>query len=931
MRTFFKKNKKITIAAAVAIVALAPTITLPIVLTKKTELQKNISISPTLPDSNSETDKLGKNFALKTDIGETLWFYNANDAVDFILGNAKYNNEYSGNSVSHQTYIGDIDKSIIDYQNGIISLDNLYKYNKNNVYDAYKTISGSYVPDPYEAARSYLQNYRTLYQDDNGDLHERQSDAIRINKEIAENQMVIGVQYYEIYDKKLNKTFQINPLNYQDIETFKKIAIRNLGDDGFDILQLFGTSDKFVPANAFFNQNLSSLDIVYDLLKIFANAMDKVKYNLDVSLQNSTSTVRSNGYLRVFRTGSDYYGNYYYSHKWEYGDNYQVNANLGYQVYVWDDSKNDYVAQNKISFKNLSYDELQNEANIFINRNAFLGEADIRKNNRKAYFYSGKNLATQYYFEDFNGYTYILNTKNKKVCFKPIVPSKAEGYQYGHVLSLMDASDKNKRISTFNTNISANYDSLNLNTLKKEVKNVIFKSFLKSNNFAQYLIELNNEDASSLINFLDKEITNLASKLVQSFCFSLDNGTNIETDEDFNSITRNIADNFIDIEQNAKANRLNNFKNVWWFKGMNNSKVFETLNQSILNILNALYSKKEVNQNIAITYNNVPVFLVEDLDKKLSINNKSTIINELKKWADGNEYDGNYLVNISSQIRYDSIIKNFSMSKDNFSITEFDTDSPSIIPTLKNSDLFTNSEINKFQHLLLSSLDDPQLFKNDTGIESAINLYNDNIRKITTLPNAEIYINKIDKDTLVDSKNVLRLYKETDFLGDFESNPLPVRYGELKSYTGIFNPSVADKILFTYQSEKEASIKYKDPKEVPIVDINGKSYYLAHIANGPNSAIITGNFEQLVNNATNSIVSKLKPSDDYVFYEDDSTGTLNLIKNNKQTVSTLNLNGKLYKKYWPSGLVNFDVLNFTNYKSLCEYVRILVERKGTYL
>ncbi len=326
--------KKLIASIVSSSLVVGATVTAPIVVTQMNNHESLPSDMSGIPDSK-------RYFWLKSESGLSLKFNDIDEAVDFILGNKNISGFNSGNTTKYESYIGDFNSATNSLFNNV-DVSNLYAYKKEYIKDAYKTINGGYVDDLYFAAKSYLEKYRFLWMDQEGELYTKQSDAIAANKVISESK-TLGVSFYRIWDNYANKEVYINPLNTDDINIFKKIALRNLGynsaNESFDVIKLFGTENKFVPINSIFESGSydSFVNTTYELLRTFSKYKNQITYNVGATLTNNTWSLRSKTkYKRYSVPGASASGSNASYYLPSNDSNDQTNANFSYEIYEYD-------------------------------------------------------------------------------------------------------------------------------------------------------------------------------------------------------------------------------------------------------------------------------------------------------------------------------------------------------------------------------------------------------------------------------------------------------------------------------------------------------------------------------------------------------------------------------------------------------------------
>ena len=440
-------------------------------------------------------------------------------------------------------------------------------------------------------------------------------------------------------------------------------------------------------------------------------------------------------------------------------------------------------------------------------------------------------------------------------------------------------SGNNKNLLSFLLDISPDQSVIydNYEKVVEEVANIIFENlFFKNKNVVELLPD-------ELIYQNIKETCYTAARsILNAFLKSSKTYSTYADDKLWNNAFRDYTSSFdqYDVNTNTRITFLQELNtNSWWANDFLNSTSIDGNNlfYSILNNLNIANSDyfPQITKNSAfVNYNGVPVFAIYDL-ADLGINDAfsegtSSVALDVYKWSIGSSYDPTRLINVSNMISYMEKLKAFAVKRDAANITSVNE---SIVTSYNEKllkynvpEYFTKEELRSAQHLLFSQSDLPEQLRNDCGIESAIQLYNDNIDEILTREDREVYIQNI-KEKNIATNDVLRLYQPNSLTDqEFQFNSqLRVYYGEVRATFGTFNPSISQSSVLTYQSELDDYISDITPVEVPVVRINGQTYKLAELAN-PGTDIFTGDLNILLNQATNRLQSYLLPVEDYIYY-----------------------------------------------------------------
>ena len=868
--------------------------------------------------SNSEATDTNKLLLPSIIDGKYVSFDSIDDAMNKIYGNSK---------IQPVNFIGDFNSAVNPNNNAVNPERGVYKYNASKILDAFKTAKGQYTSNKLEATESYLWDTGNQYMDAVGNLHENLSDAQNANDDYKRKQ-TIGVEYYLIDDKSNGLQYKINPLNQKDIDYFKKIAIRNLGIENSQfkvspiIVSNLGQMNSTDILSSFSRDDI--VDAVYKILHYLSKYINELEFSANITLNDWVSQIENQYKIQAF-PGSQPGITWYEIDKSQQYVPGEDGYSIGSIEYYYSGNVN-------TSSKSLDLKEIKNEDFVdaflpFIDtgefNKTFLKFADVRHN----------KLLLDAYWDDCSTPCYMLSDEyldrfkanfvgyNLQSSETPIFQIRAnlsglspvESYRFqSSLMEKLDGFAGFKRSGTiYSVKSFVVKGKTDLSEItNKEVKSKIIKDL--SDIIYENLIFKNTKIASALP---DEEIyKNLKSGVDQIATFVYDSWTEILSSWEMyqnSPYVRNFGYDFEkEFEESSNTNSYTREQMLtsttarsWWISGMSNNDIFGSLVFACQNILNQ-FAPAVYKNSLLISFNGAPVFLISDMEalkiENASLESIALIEWKLNNWLSSSDYNPSLIVNVSDKVSFFDETYTFGLKTGalNHTLLNFEVTNPVISQLYRyemNYNENTISELTQGQNLLLTDIDSYQLLRNDLGIASALYLYNKNINKILDSENPNVYLESIDQ-TDIATTNVLRLYNkitEKNYNGDYLSayHTYPTYYGEIRAKIGTFNPSIYDKYVMSYKNEIESITSDIAPLEVPIVRINGSTYILAKLAN-PETTIITGKIEELVVSASRRLVQYMKPSNEFIFYNNSNNineDNLMLINNQVKQIVEYNL------------------------------------------
>ncbi len=887
-----------------------------VIVPTATYIVKNIKNENNNKENNSKV-------LLPSNTNGTIAFNSIDEAVDYVL-----KNEQTLSTLKNSAYIGDF--SDVGATNKV-NLKKVHELGDNQLLPAYKMANGQFTSDINQAISSFVGAPISNYKDANGNIHSDYTKAKEINKYISETRNVWGVSFYEIKDYSSNKTIRINPLNKEDIATFKKIAIRNLSNSssGFTIDKVYQNNlldgTIFVPASDVLVSQTSRDDMistVFDIMNVLSQEKDKYTYNFDVQLANNASVLSEYKYI------PDKNANAQFMKTKSTSPSYQKYIDMHYTVY-------------RGNFEKLDQEKFNEYASKFINPQEF--KASAKQTSKAMYIYEeykgvfgGLTCSNRSY----DGWNYEIDVGGQNVGFSLSRElSDYDNDRYcgfdSQVVGLNEFTPNMKANIYTMLNVTTNQDVINTEEVVKKVADIL-KEKLIFKGIDHNWYKTNKDIIESINDSVDK----YAKRIVTTF-LSATRSTSLSWNSNASLITKSVTDNLTNTANSTIDSKLAELRTIvdknWWVQDLYNSGVLEEIS-SFANAISQQLDPVLKKQSYIISYNGVPTFMIEDTDKISSraLYTSSDISSALDSWLNSGQYDGSLMVNLSNKLKYDEGAKTVVYAKERESLTTYDTNNfPSqhadTFKYIRNNGGYSESDLTRGQNLLLSNSDSQELLRNDTGVESAINLYNKNIDKMINLNNSQ-YVNSVESQNICDL-DVLRLYKPQSKYQDkrnFLVNPLPVYYGVLRAYNGTFNPAVANRSIIVHQSEVDQLSNYVEPSVVPVVEISGKKYIISELVNGEDS-ILNGSVEDLKENLINYLLKYMKADESKVYLSNNGNDSLEnrqiLVDSTIRNVTTVKLNLGALK----DDLFVEKELAFLWYNDLVDYVKaVLIKANAVY-
>lgn len=813
-----------------------------------------------------------------------------------------YVSKTSGN-VDYKTYIGDLNSAI---SNGnpykTIDLTKLREKDDSKIQSAYKTLTDKYVWDVKEAKKTYIKEPIVQWTDNNGKYFDSEQEA---KNSMSYNNFTTPISFYEVNDDfRSKKNVRINPLNKEDNDELKRIAIYNATNNNgeFSLSRLEGkTNQNYSFAN---KEGKSTSEIQNITNSIIQGYVDIIKDGL--WLNASVEAISDVKELPVYTGGSTasilntQYGTEANEENKDKEVSYTQFLNDAKYLVNFDSLKEKFdlsgvkpLFGNKEIYKDarMKKDQTifggQKYNFLFINAAELIAFYSVAFSSNSIGFLGDASRVNAYFDFGVNQSQFVEKMKNNDFNVDRQVKAnatvkKANDYLRAKLLEITS--------NQFPTYI---IDKI-VESIREKAKNLLLEKIVPDNSKVVSAAKSISAVENGLKEIIDKKIMN---ELNASFTSSnsgktLDSEINnalssiFQTNEDKTKNDAIYVINYNDqplywINKNAfselyltdefKTNPLNAVKN-YFNKGIksNNSKEFvESIKSNLTNISNSLENK---------VLNSKPSNLITwDTINETDSKKNSVLQLETKQ------------INVKDQSLNE--FKNNFISQNEFSKYYV-------------SDQDLNKALNKKES------DDISYLNNKWGTFEAIYQYNKSLEKILTKTQTSPFqLQKLTENAIKDSKEIVSLFNK-------DKTQKTIRYAEFFDSGFKFNESLSDgnlELIFS-EEKKEKVIDStglnKPSKVLTIKDYDG-NILTSEIINSNNNEVEK---EQLIENALNKL--DISASNEYVFYSDDENNKV-LLKNTYNKINTLKIRG-MNGKTINYGFVNYDDL----YKYVLDYIKL---------
>ncbi len=877
-----------------------------------------VTLSTTGKNTNNSAISLNDKF-FKIQDNNGIW-QNFN-SYDEIL-----NKLLSQTDVHIKNVIGEMAVNSSNY-NQITNGSSLEDFNNKFVKRAYAGKDNVLYDDIDKAANSYIDNVKTYYRDKAGNIYSRKQDALSANKEYNKNN-TMGVWYYKIHDNTLDKDFNINPLNQNDIDMFKKIALRNVFNAQSPFTLTYGSSlgsSTYTDINelfAFKNESGNAVDgtdmqikTASKIMNVFAEAKKLLKYDMNVGFTyHDYAEAHSRGYYK-FEGISSFNGSH-----WHFAWKPTDPAATGYKDVTFNyEMLIDGKVVDNYAVTDLNDTDFNSEAALFINRSLFNKVTEVTKNTMHNvltdYNRSNGKEITQDVIYDF-GSIYDITTPIKKSKIRVELSKKNVDKTYVYEFDKNNFFNQVKQNDEVGFVVKVTPKTAEVGAKKNEiiqkVADIILDNYIFPNEFLKKT--LTKED-SAQVEILKKLAVDQATLLFNQFFKSINSNVSIGNGDRTSYVTADMMPYFE--ESNDVSYLYNGLKEAkdttWWvnefYKTNALNSLFPTINQKMGELMGKLSS-----DDIYINYNNIPVFkFKKDTSIKSEDDSLFAQIELLNKKINNKPAEALSLIkNVSNTISRPETYDIYTLNNNpaNFTALQKQTDWTG----LGNYDLNKNipiADLNRFQHLLLTREDKPEMNANASGIYAAFNLYNKTANKIknsSEYERAQVYQGDIDAESY-GVEEALRLYTTNATYKNFMNNPLPVYYGEVRVKSGTFNPSLCGKSVITYVDEiKNISDDSIEPDVVPMVDLGNRTLPLSAIGNNTfDETSYEGSdasLESLKTNAVSILMNYIKEDETKIFYNNQIYK-----KSDIKTIYEFDITASEFTKYFSDPRYYFNNVN----------------------
>ncbi|MGL4184121.1 MAG: hypothetical protein ACRCRP_03280 [Metamycoplasmataceae bacterium] len=290
------------------------------------------------------------------------------DSLDNITNELVNNNQY----INSKLYYGNAKDAIFDHETKRVNVNQLREMDNSKISSAYLNAFGAHEQDFNKAKKSFVNEglVKYKYQDTNGKLHSSFSEAKR---EILKGVKVDEAVFNKVIDNN-GKEYKINPLNEDDINLMKSLAIKgakanwNNPNHPFGIKPMIKEGENFTTLknkDSLLGQMFSN-QTVDNLFKTFYEGTNEIKglkqiYNEAINLIKKETKFKANVEFKYVKGK----------------ENYVYAPDLSFDIIEKDldtsnikiNRVNGPIKNNKkvtsIDFSNVSYNEL-NDFNVFL-------------------------------------------------------------------------------------------------------------------------------------------------------------------------------------------------------------------------------------------------------------------------------------------------------------------------------------------------------------------------------------------------------------------------------------------------------------------------------------------------------------------------------------------------------------------------------------
>lgn len=813
-----------------------------------------------------------------------------------------YVSKTNGN-VDYKTYIGDINSAI---SNGnpykTIDLTKLREKDDSKIQNAYKTLTDKYVWDLNEAKKTYIKEPIVQWTDNNGKYFDSEQEA---KNSMSYNNFTTSVSFYEVNDDfRSKKNVRINPLNKEDNDELKRIAIYNSTNNNgeFSLSRLEG---KINENYSFANKEGKSISEIQNITNsIIQGYVDIIKNGLWLNASvEAKSDVKE---LPVYTGGS----------------NASI-LNTEYGTEANQENKN----------KEVSYSQFLNDAKYLVNLDYLKEKFDLY--GVKPLFGSKEIYKDARMKKDqtiFGGQKYnflFINAPQLIAFYSTAFGENSIGF-------LGDSSRVNAYFD-FGINQSQFVEKMKNNEFNVDRQTKANAAVKKANDYlrAKLLEVTSNQFPTNIIDKIVESIKEKSKNLLLEKIIP-DNSKVVSAAKSVSAVESGLKE----IIDKKIINELNTS-----FTSVNSGK---TLNNEINNVLSSIFQTNEdKSKNDAIyviNYNDQPLYWINknafselystDEFKTNPLNAVKNYLNKGIKSNTSNEFVENIksnLTNISNALENKVLNSKPSNLITWNTINETDSKKNSILQLETKQINVKDQSLNEFKSNFISQnefskyyvsnqdlnkalnkkeSDDISYLNNKWGTFEAVYQYNKSLEKILTKNQTSPFqLKRLTENAIKDPKDIVNLFNK-------DKTQKTIKYAEFFDSGFKFNESLNDGSLeLIFSEEKKEKIidstgLNKPSKVLTIKDYDG-NILTSEIINSNNNEVEK---EQLIENALNKL--DISASNEYVFYSDNQNNKV-LLKNTYNKINTLKIRG-MNGKIINYGFVNYDDL----YKYVLDYIKL---------
>ena len=764
---------------------------------------------------------------IATRVSNSSLINNKNSVLKYFFDNQYFSNLYDATDyaimkykpINSDLYWGNANDAIIDASINKVNINKLRKHiDSSRIKPAYKNALGDYEYDYDKAKKSFINKglVRYYYDDLNGKLFLDKDDAKR---SMQSKIYSTPITYQKI--KINNDNLIINPLNVDDINTLKIIALQNSIYDNNNFSLSFYSKDNYNGTTGFYSNQTDRLFnfkyAYYELVDYLVNMFLIMKNNFMHKYIKWDVDFKLNGWGKA----KDYeIDNFKF-------DKNKLNENERDQVKVTQPNRKSLLFEN-ISYKDLSL------FNSFFTRDKFENQFNIEVIKRKWVLWRAcYEKAT--IKQPIIGTTFNLDYKGDDI-----------GEANGVDITILKKGTESSSHTELRFEINVKPHDLDANQIQE-----MFNSFISYDSLIKESYHINKYSNNVFINELLKYTWNIIVKeLIPNFDNANFMNISFKKYEDPNNNTFIYTNEFYDISDSLfkvpKVDWLESYYIYKYNKNMYNNKIS---NNNLINdyryynnyinpqdeLLKKFNLNEVINTNInnlemIINYNNYPLFKIHDISQFFNLDFESKVSYE-NKVIDPSQ---DCIFTINKKLK--DVLWNNSISDKSFIINNLDNVSQSFEPVNHDSLLKLKFHIDNNKEVFDSTIDNYGSYlkyKNQSNTDELIapllsNLNNIQYNQSHALASYNKALKQKINNNILNSNVTKSMIKPSEIINLYydneENNPylLPYYYAEYLDDYDKFNTSLLYTNITLYYNQKNINEAIKnlsitDPAKVIVV------------------------------------------------------------------------------------------------------------------